>query len=266
MLPFFEKKDEELFVYNFKNFSFPAHFHPALEVIVVERGSVTAVINGERYILHEGETALTFPGIIHYYETASGDENEGYVMLIGKSLMGEYKNDSENYLPKRCVFETEELDKDCVRAADVLRCAAGKPRRMQRAYAGLFLYHIFDACELTETEKEDELLYKTVRFMEEHFTERVNLTETANALHVSKYTLSRLFSRFFNMGFNDYLNSLRTHRVMSLIENGARTVSEAAYESGFENVRTFNRAFKKICKMTPTEFRNERKRKCNTQK
>ncbi|MBQ8003086.1 MAG: AraC family transcriptional regulator [Clostridia bacterium] len=71
---------------------------------------------------------------------------------------------------------------------------------------------------------------------------------------VSKYTLSRLFNTKLKDGFNDYLNSLRVRNAIELMETG-KSISECAYESGFENLRTFNRAFKKVMGICPSAWR-----------
>ncbi len=91
--------------------------------------------------------------------------------------------------------------------------------------------------------------------MERHFKENLTLSKVADALYVSKYTLSGIFSRILGTSFNDYLNGLRINLAVQLLENSDSTVTDIAYEAGFGNVRTFNRAFMKLIGVTPTEYR-----------
>ena len=118
----------------------------------------------------------------------------------------------------------------------------------------MVLCHLFDKIETVECKKhEDETVYKLVDYMEKHCTENLKLETVAEALFVSKFTLSRIFSSRLGTCFNDYLNSLRIKYALELLDKGIK-ISNAAFESGFNNLRTFNRAFIKTTKITPSEY------------
>ena len=46
-------------------------------------------------------------------------------------------------------------------------------------------------------------------------------------------------------------------RACRLLQDGRRTVTEAAYEAGFNSLRSFDRAFAKQMKMTPVEYKRK---------
>ena len=254
MLPFFEKKDTELFVYEYSEFGFPAHFHPSVEIVVAESGQMGIVVDGESHLLHEGEVGIIFPNHVHRYDYISNTNSKGYLVLIGIALMGEYRHDMEEYVPKKCIIKKDDLHPDCIHALEKLKLMEKEPIRMQKAYARMVLYHLFDKIDTVECKKyKNETMYKLVDYVEKHYTENVSLESVAEALFISKYTLSRIFSSQLGMNFNDYLNSLRIRYALELLDKGEK-ISNAAFESGFNNLRTFNRAFVKIMKKTPTEY------------
>ncbi|MGN1097691.1 MAG: helix-turn-helix domain-containing protein, partial [Clostridia bacterium] len=171
-------------------------------------------------------------------------------------LIGEYKNELNNFNPECPVFKLSVLDGDCIHAVDVLRRSAGADVRRQKAYALLFLCGFLPSARLEPVSPADEnTLYPLVKYMEQHFREDISLDDVADALYMSRYRLSGIFSHALNMSFNDYLNSLRVNLAIQLMDTTDNSVTSIAFEVGFGNVRTFNRAFKKQCGITPTEFR-----------
>ena len=55
------------------------------------------------------------------------------------------------------------------------------------------------------------------------------------------------------MTFKDYLVNVRIGYVCKLLTEDTMSISEIAYGCGFENLSNFNRQFKKIKGLTPSE-------------
>jgi AraC-like DNA-binding protein len=69
--------------------------------------------------------------------------------------------------------------------------------------------------------------------------------------------VSRLFRREGMMRFNDYLNLVRVTRAKLMLRSYNLTVKEIAANCGYAYPAYFCRTFKKICKVTPTQFRSD---------
>lgn len=250
MLPFFEKKDTELFVYEYKNFGFPVHLHPSLEVVWARRGDIILCVDGTSHILREGQIGVVFPGKVHSYEYAG--DGEGSIFLLSPSLLGSWRGFTEGKEPCDCIVK--EIDADAFFALERLRRCMGESLNRQKAYSRLFLCLLFEKLALREVTEKTDLLPLVVDYMERNFTQKLSLENVAASVYISKYTLSRLFNTQLRSSFNTYLNSLRVRNAMELMEKG-KSISESAYESGFENLRTFNRAFKAIIGKCPGEWK-----------
>ena len=72
----------------------------------------------------------------------------------------------------------------------------------------------------------------------------------------SKYHFSRLFTQYTGHTFCDYLNMRRIRAAESLLSGDDLTVTEAAMQSGFSSIATFNRVFKSFKNCNPSEYRN----------
>ena len=126
-----------------------------------------------------------------------------------------------------------------------------------RAYIQVILARLLPALDMEKesAEAQSGLLYDTMRYLGEHFDQPLSLDALSRALGASKYHLSHLFSERLGMNFRSYLNALRVERARLLLTGTAAPITQICYECGFENQRTFNRAFLAACGTTPTRYR-----------
>ena len=92
------------------------------------------------------------------------------------------------------------------------------------------------------------------RFIEEHYTEEISLKKAARVAGLEKKYFSTFFHRKVGVGFKHWLTHVRVARAMDLIKAEDYTISEVAYSTGFKDMRTFERAFKKCTNRTPRDF------------
>ena len=59
------------------------------------------------------------------------------------------------------------------------------------------------------------------------------------------------------MRFNDYVNLVRVNRAKFMLRNYPMTLKEVAANCGYTDIAYFCRIFKKIVKLTPTQYRGE---------
>ena len=84
------------------------------------------------------------------------------------------------------------------------------------------------------------------------------LASTAAAeLGMSESRFSRFFRRATGNTFTDFVNQVRDNRACQLLMETDRQVTRICYEVGFNNVANFNRRFREIKGMTPSEFRHQ---------
>jgi AraC-like DNA-binding protein/ligand-binding sensor protein len=86
----------------------------------------------------------------------------------------------------------------------------------------------------------------------------INLAEVARHCCVSEGHLSRIFHHATGLTFREYLTQVRIERAKSLLLNSGKSVTEIAYESGFQSLSQFHRVFRKIHGASPGEMRSRR--------
>jgi AraC-like DNA-binding protein len=104
--------------------------------------------------------------------------------------------------------------------------------------------------------KEQQRLYKIYHFIETQSHRQIDINEVAKLSHLTKAAFCRYFKRSTHLTFTDFLNQYRINQAKkSLLQN--KTVTEACYESGFENLSHFNKTFKKFTGENPTAFKKK---------
>jgi AraC-like DNA-binding protein len=112
-------------------------------------------------------------------------------------------------------------------------------------------------CEIAEEKSDQALCRAAESFCGEHFHDPdLSVESVAWALGVSRSKLSALFSKRHG-GIKAYINLCRLRHAEVLLRNGNMSVAQVATESGFAEVRTFNRLFKAHHGISPTDYRKQ---------
>ena len=99
---------------------------------------------------------------------------------------------------------------------------------------------------------------KTTRWIREHaLTSEIRLTEAAADCSLSASHLSRLFHQTTGLTFQEYVRRFRLEHAAGLLKETDLTVTEIAFESGFQSISQFHRSFKAVYGKKPLEYRKE---------
>lgn len=98
---------------------------------------------------------------------------------------------------------------------------------------------------------------KALKYISEHYAEKITLEQVANELYVSMWHLCKVLKKTTNKNFIDIVNGTRIENAKKLLEDTHLRVYEISEAVGFSGITYFSRLFKKITGMTPTEYRNQ---------
>ena len=97
---------------------------------------------------------------------------------------------------------------------------------------------------------------EAVGYIHEQLESGVALADVADALHVNKHYLCRLFKAETGMTVGAYINSARVVRAKHLLRDGTEPIAFVASECGYNEPSVFAKSFKKETGMTPSAYRN----------
>lgn len=88
-----------------------------------------------------------------------------------------------------------------------------------------------------------------------HLQSPLMLEEVAEAAGVSAFHFCKIFKKATGCTFVDFVNRARIEKAKELLLEPYNRVAEVAYDVGFQSLSQFNRWFKRIVDLSPTEFR-----------
>ena len=265
-----EKGNLSVAVYENEDFSYLAHWHQEIEIVWVEEGVINVGINHQTHEMHTGDMCLFKSGDIHYY--ASQEASSKVVILVCRvdlveglyEWLGEHE-EVNRFMSKEdikmyglsCCYEL--FQKIC---QEDLNKFIGY-QQLIKAYASELCIEIirkwpFQMAKEKKVLRGDsqlELLQKILVYIEKNITEELEMTSVAKTFNIDAFYLSKLFNAITGMHFKTYINTIRVVLAEEKLISSQKSIIEIAYESGFNSVRTFNRAFKSIKGKTPKEMR-----------
>ncbi|MFS4467289.1 helix-turn-helix domain-containing protein [Maribacter sp. 2210JD10-5] len=85
----------------------------------------------------------------------------------------------------------------------------------------------------------------------------INLEKLATRLNTTRHNASQVINEHFNMNFHELVNKYRIREAKEIFEKDNQrnlNIIDVAYEVGYNNKVTFNKAFKKDTQITPSEY------------
>lgn len=101
-----------------------------------------------------------------------------------------------------------------------------------------------------------ELLQHVIEYVDQHYMEDITLDAIATEAGFSKYHFLRLFKKLTGDTFYHYLCQKRIAMAENLMRLSDFSISQIAMRTGFNSIATFNRIYKDIRGMTPSQYRS----------
>jgi AraC-like DNA-binding protein len=110
--------------------------------------------------------------------------------------------------------------------------------------------------EITNTysKNEKDRMGRVVSFLTENFDEKIELEEVASIAFMTPNAFCRYFKKKTRKSFTQYLNEIRLRHACKLLIEGEIQITTVCYQSGFNTLTNFNRQFKNLMKVTPSEY------------
>jgi AraC-like DNA-binding protein/ligand-binding sensor protein len=115
---------------------------------------------------------------------------------------------------------------------------------------------IADQLVLRHDNSEAPDINRAREFIRDHLTEPLDLKLVADSANLSSCYFCKKFKESTGLTFTAYVARTRVEAAKELLVNPQVRVSEVAFEVGFQSLTHFNRVFKDIAGLSPTQFRD----------
>jgi AraC-like DNA-binding protein len=103
-------------------------------------------------------------------------------------------------------------------------------------------------------------LYKRIvqakLFIDDHFSEQIELSQVADEACFSKFHFIRLFKAAYGRTPHQYLMKVRIENAKDLLREG-RSVTDTCFSVGFDSVSSFTGLFRRFAKCSPSLFQRQ---------
>jgi len=107
---------------------------------------------------------------------------------------------------------------------------------------------------IIENSAEAHKIDKVFDYIFRHFKEEISLQEVSGIIPMSPAAFCRFFKAKTNRTLIEFVKELRIGNAAKLLLEGKHNVTEACYNSGYNNISNFNKHFKEVKGMSPRDF------------
>ena len=244
-----------------------AHASGSCELLYVTRGAVELVLGAARYPAGAGDLLFIPSGAAHRddFDPAQGLQ----VFMVFFSWPGEgafnahVTNDrirAMSPVRKREVVRMLERLR-----GDVLSDSLADQLVVRARLLTVLLLLLREAQTMTEhecapgkgpanRERRRGLMLAAQAYLDRHYDEPISLEKIADALQISTFYLSHVFTQERNFSLFAYLTNLRMERARALLREGKLNVSEVARAVGYDSGNYFAKVFRKHFGHPPSDL------------
>ncbi len=102
-----------------------------------------------------------------------------------------------------------------------------------------------------------ERLNGAINYIEEHLGEEINLNEASKIACCSKYHFQRMFAYMADIPLSEYMRRRRMSLAAVDLQSGDNKVIDVALKYGYDSPTAFNRAFKNIHGIAPSQAKEK---------
>lgn len=254
---FYEIRSQKLFVGKICEDPFPLHVHAVVEIVYMLQGSMKLSVSDRSYTLQPGDTIAIFPSVAHSYDEVPPDA-KGLCMIFVPDTIAEFAGTFRTMRPVDPFLPAEKSDSGMMEAVEKLQALSQEEDSpFIKCNLHVFLAHFLSLLNLAPLDQQlhTNLTQQVVQYVADHFDEPLTMESVSAALGVSRSHLSHLFSDQLNINFRKYINIMRVDQACTMLSETDMTVTEICYACGYNNPRTFHRAFIDECGVQPGEYR-----------
>ncbi len=242
---------------NHQRISPHAHEHPAITFVV--RGEFEEIVNSQKYVC-DHSTLLFKPG---------GSEHSNIYGPNGStSIIISFKNTAD-LLPDGIPLPTKSLSLKSIGVRNMTQTLVHELEKMDSA-AVLNVHAIIlqSLAELIRSQQQTgkgknsppDWLLTAVDFLSEKYREKITLKQVADHCGVHPMHLASEMKRFFGVSVGNFIRQQRLQKSRELLAESQEQITTIALSVGFSDSSHFCRTFKSYFGLTPSEFRQQRRR------
>lgn len=266
--------------HNFPYFLKVWHYHPEIELVLILKSTGTRFVGDSIEKFQPGELVLLGENLPHmwlnddpYFEPDSKLEADAIAVHFKVDFLGDGFFEAPELEKIKSLITTAAqgiLFHNIEKATQDILCDLPSARGIDRIIKLLSIlkvlsnwkdYNHLSSLGFTNSfdPSPSNHLNRVYEYIYAHFHRSVSLKEVAEIAHMNPSAFSRFFKRTHQKTFTRYLNEIRIGYACKLLIEGEQKIMAICYDCGFNNLSNFNRQFKRIRGMSPSEYQHQYK-------
>ena len=227
------------------------HIHEYSELLYCQKGTCDVSVNGKHLSLPEKHLVWVPPNAVHQYQC---DSAQVICAVFSHDFIPLYFSETKQRRPVAAAVDMA----DMADVLDNLHTLDRSNRFLISGYLNLICAKVMVCATFEKAGDGDGILYqKVISYLCMHFQDDITLSGIARHFGYNEKYLSHSLHELTGIHFSKLLALYRVEHAKKLLtEFPNRNLSEIALQCGFSAVNTFNRAFKEMTGMTPSQYKN----------
>lgn len=230
------------------DFSFLTHMHSSFELIIILSGSMEITVGSNVYTVNANEAVLVFPHQIH---SLKSEKSEHMLYIFSPDIIKAFSAKVLSKIPANNKFR---LDEHLIPALMRLCEDSSIIEKKGVLYSVCALFDR-NTAYTDRAGYNGNLLQRIFTFIETEYSKECTLKHLAEELAYDHSYLSRYFKGSVGIGFNEYVNRYRISAACELLSGTDCSILQCALDCGYTSLRSFNRAFKTVLSISPSEYK-----------
>ena len=251
-------------------YQMPLHWHRSCEIVRILNGTLTVYMDDEEITAKADAIVFINSEVIHgylpnncIYEVIDFDVDE---ILLRTSLCKDILHTFTNNQVKVLPFNSEEEINLHNITNRLFTLAAGQSNKQDLLLLSALyellgtIYSNHHYIENFKSSANVKMFKPLLDFIEKSYMNPISLNEMARISGMGINRFANSFRDFFHQTPVEYLNAYRMEKACILLINTTSSITEIAYQCGFNDSSYFVKVFKKYKGITPKKYRQEHNR------
>lgn len=199
--------------------------------------------------MHERIVISFKPTVTEWLNNVVGTDIVSDVMQAGVISTPEKRRDYIESLLEKLLFENEGQD-------------PLSPGFVSVALAELILFITrcknYEENVIKEIDVNNRIMQEVATYIYNHYSERLILEDVAKKFNLSRSYLSKKFKSVTGFGFKEYIINVRIQHACELLLNTNKSITDIAFECGFNDSNYFGDAFRRTKGISPNKYRKNK--------
>lgn len=249
---------------------FPAHWHPAVELLYILNGTAEITISGKKYTLVAGEFIVTDSNQIH--ESRCALAYTEICVHVSRAFLESYME--QGILPHLVCSRETLTHKDlpwfleiCDLFKQLVPLYITQPPAMNLACEAIVMQILFKLvnhfsvsipAEEVPAAGNQERLKEILLYVEEHYSHSISLEEISAHFGLNREYFCRFFKKNVGLNFSRHVNLVRLSHIHFELLTTNDPIMEIIDRNGFTNYKLFYKLFREIYGCTPRDLRTSK--------